>query len=105
MHVDEMMTCADCGKQFAFTAGEQRFYETKGFANKPTRCPECRTARKAMRSNGAPMPTGDGEAPRLREAFSATCGNCGGVAELPFRPRADKPVFCRDCFQSKPTFR
>ncbi len=100
-----MMNCADCGKQFAFTAGEQRFYETKGFANKPTRCPDCRAARKALRSNGAPVAGVAGEPPRPRETFSATCSNCGGAAELPFRPRADKPVFCRACFGSKPSFR
>ena len=30
--------------------------------------------------------------------FKATCSQCGGVAEVPFQPRGDKPVYCRDCF-------
>jgi len=107
VYVDEMLVCADCGRQFAFTAGEQKFYETKGFANKPTRCTECRAAHKALRAQRDPgaSPSGDVGAPRAREMFHATCSNCGGVAEVPFQPRGDKPVFCRDCFQSRPSYR
>jgi CxxC-x17-CxxC domain-containing protein len=98
VYVDEMLNCVDCGHQFVFTSGEQRFYEQKGFQNKPNRCPDCRQARKAMRSNG----TGER---RAREMFTATCSQCGGVAEVPFNPRGDKPVYCRDCFSSRPSHR
>ncbi len=97
MYVDEMLTCVDCGRQFVFSAGEQRFYEQKGFQNKPNRCPDCRAARKAMRASG---PNGGG-GQRTREMFTATCSGCGGVAEVPFNPRGDKPVYCRDCFASR----
>lgn len=31
----------------------------------------------------------------------ATCSDCGNVAEVPFRPTGEKPVFCRDCFGGK----
>jgi len=103
VYVDEMLVCADCGRQFAFTAGEQKFYESKGFANKPTRCVDCRASRKAMRAQNAP--SADAGAPRVREMFQTTCGNCGGAAEVPFQPRGDKPVFCRNCFQSRPAYR
>ena len=107
MYVDEMLNCVDCGRQFVFSAGEQRFYEQKGFQNKPNRCPDCRSARKAMRSqNGGSAGGGGGErAARPREMFQATCSNCGQVAEVPFNPRGDKPVYCRDCFQSRPSYR
>ena len=107
MYVDEMLSCVDCGRQFVFSSGEQRFYEQKGFQNKPNRCPDCRSARKAMRSqNGGGMGGGGGERPaRPREMFQATCSNCGQVAEVPFNPRGDKPVYCRDCFQSRPSYR
>lgn len=30
--------------------------------------------------------------------FKATCAECKNVAEVPFRPTGDKPVFCKDCF-------
>ncbi len=106
MYVDEMLNCVDCGHQFAFTAGEQQFYASKGFQNKPNRCPDCRQARKQMRSSsgGAGGGMGGGGGQR-REMYQATCSQCGGVAEVPFQPRGDKPVYCRDCFQSRPSYR
>ena len=109
MYVDEMLNCVDCGRQFAFTAGEQQFYAQKGFQNKPNRCQDCRQARKAMRSQGGGGGReggyGGGGGGGRREMFQATCSQCGGVAEVPFQPRGDKPVYCRDCFQSKPSYR
>lgn len=42
---DISLKCKDCGKDFIFTEGEQKFYENKKFTN-PTRCPECRKAKK-----------------------------------------------------------
>ena len=37
---DETLVCKECGKEFVFTAGEQKFYKEKGFQNKPQRCKE-----------------------------------------------------------------
>lgn len=45
---DKKLVCKDCGAEFVFTAGEQQFYQEKGFTNEPSRCPECRKARKAQ---------------------------------------------------------
>jgi CxxC-x17-CxxC domain-containing protein len=50
---DKPLTCRDCGREFMFTAGEQEFYAQKGFDNEPTRCPDCRRARKAARNEGS----------------------------------------------------
>jgi len=36
-----------------------------------------------------------------RELFQAKCSNCHTTCEVPFRPSSDRPVFCKDCFQSK----
>ena len=47
---DITLKCKDCGKEFTFTEGEQKFYEEKEFTN-PTRCPECRKARKQQSYN------------------------------------------------------
>ncbi len=105
MYVDETLTCVDCGREFIFSSGEQRFYEQKGFQNKPNRCPDCRQARKAMRASSPGGGGGDRMGGgRPREMFTATCSQCGGVAEVPFNPRGDKPVYCRDCFQTRPSF-
>ena len=43
---DKVLTCCECGNNFVWTAGEQRFYYSKGLAE-PRRCPECRNLRKA----------------------------------------------------------
>lgn len=48
---DKAIQCNDCKVTFAFTAGEQEFYSTKGFTNEPRRCPSCRSKRK-MERNG-----------------------------------------------------
>lgn len=44
---DKTLNCKDCNSAFTFTVGEQQFYSEKGFTNEPTRCPDCRKARKA----------------------------------------------------------
>ena len=46
MFEDKTLVCKDCGEEFVFTAGEQEFYESKGFVNEPQRCKNCRMARK-----------------------------------------------------------
>ena len=37
---------------------------------------------------------------RPREMHDAKCGDCGTDCQVPFKPREDRPVYCRDCFQS-----
>ena len=34
-----------------------------------------------------------------REFFAVTCSRCGNNAQVPFKPRMDKPVYCSDCFR------
>jgi len=106
---DQLLSCVDCGQEFTFTAGEQEFFAQKGFQNKPSRCTDCRRARKAYRSTGAnggafdmPRAAGGGAA---REMFRVTCSECGKEAEVPFQPRGDKPVYCRECFQRQRSYR
>ncbi|HAF31374.1 MAG: zinc-ribbon domain containing protein [Anaerovibrio sp.] len=91
--VDETLTCKDCGKEFIFSAGEQEFYAEKGFENKPVRCRDCRDKRRRSR---------DGEGAReQRQMFTVVCAECGKETEVPFEPKNDRPVYCRDCFQAK----
>ena len=109
---DRPLQCLDCKNEFIFTAGEQEFYDRKGFKEIPKRCKPCRDARKTRRtgseaggSNG--YGNGNGEsngnrAPRgAREMFDATCASCGAPARVPFRPAAGRPVYCRDCYSSR----
>ena len=111
MSADTTLTCRDCGQAFTFTSGEQDFYASRGFTE-PTRCPDCRAARKAERDGssygggyGSSYGGGGGgygsgsRAPR--EMFSATCSSCGKEAQVPFQPSNDKPVYCSECFQQR----
>ena len=87
-YVDETLVCKDCGNEFVFTAGEQRFYAEKGFLNKPKACKACRDAKKNA-----------GKAPR--EYFTAVCADCGGEAKITFQPSNDRPVYCSACFEAR----
>ena len=100
---DKTLTCRDCGATFVFTQSEQDFYAQKGFTNEPTRCPDCRAARKAQRgdtggsySSGGSSRMGAGG---RREMFPAVCSRCGKDTQVPFQPTTGKPVYCSDCFQ------
>jgi len=43
--IDKQLTCLDCGSEFTFTAGEQRYFWAKGLSE-PKRCKPCRMLRK-----------------------------------------------------------
>jgi hypothetical protein len=42
---EKKLTCADCGQEFVFTEGEQRYFWSKGLAE-PKRCKPCRVIRR-----------------------------------------------------------
>ncbi|AFQ44620.1 MULTISPECIES: zinc-ribbon domain containing protein [Desulfosporosinus] len=97
MAQDKYLICRDCSQEFVFSAGEQDFYAEKGFENEPTRCPACRQARKQQSGGGG---RGNFGSRPQREMFPAVCASCGVQTEVPFQPSGEKPVYCRDCFQS-----
>jgi CxxC-x17-CxxC domain-containing protein len=99
---DKTLTCADCGQEFIFSADDQEFYSTRGFSE-PKRCRSCRAMRRNEREGGAGggggMDSGY-RAPRMeREMFDVVCSSCGQPTKVPFQPRGDRPVYCRDCFE------
>src|SRR5437870_8444966 len=115
MSADTTLTCRDCGQAFTFTSGEQEFYASRGFSE-PSRCPDCRAARKAQRdgggssyssygssssygSGGGSYSSGGGRA--AREMFTATCSSCGQSAQVPFQPSSETPVYCSACFEQR----
>lgn len=101
------LRCRDCGRDFVFTTGEQTFYQSRGLMNNPSRCPECRSARKsgagAGDSFGGNSSSSGGGRSRGgdRPMYTATCSSCGRPARVPFQPRGDRPVYCSDCFQQQ----
>jgi CxxC-x17-CxxC domain-containing protein len=109
---DRQLTCRDCGQTFTFTAGEQDFYQQRGYTD-PQRCPSCRAARKAQRGDSGGYSSGGyggggysagggrGYSSGPRQMYPAVCSNCGKETEVPFQPTAGKPVYCRECFQQQ----
>ena len=87
MYQDKTLTCRECGNEFVFTANEQAFYAEKGFQNEPGRCPACRAARRQNRGE--------------RQMYDVVCDGCGQPTQVPFQPRGDRPVYCRECFQKQ----
>ena len=51
MAEDKEITCKDCNQSFTFTAGEQEFFQERGFSE-PIRCKPCRDIRKSQKSDG-----------------------------------------------------
>ena len=122
---DKTIVCVDCGAEFTFTGDEQSRFAERGFTNEPKRCKTCRDARKAQQGGGG----GGGRPPRSggfgggggggggysrgggggggggygapRQMFPAVCASCGQQTEVPFKPSGNRPVYCRDCFQSQ----
>ena len=102
MFTDKTLTCRDCDAPFTFSASEQEFFAEKGFTNEPTRCPSCRAARRNNGSynnnRGGERSYGSGNRGGDRPMYDAVCDSCGVTTKVPFQPRGDKPVYCRDCF-------
>ena len=94
---DRTLTCQDCGQPFTFTVEDQEYHAQKGYTNDPKRCTACRGARRESRNSG-----GSGYASR-REMYPAVCAECGKETEVPFQPRDDRPVYCRDCYSRRST--
>ena len=126
---DKQLKCMECGQDFTYTVAEQELHQSLGYQNEPKRCNPCREAKRQRKGpaaggggggGGGERPRGGGggggggRAPReggggdrgggpAREYFMAICGECGKEAQLPFKPRGDRPVYCSDCFSKRRT--
>jgi CxxC-x17-CxxC domain-containing protein len=100
---DKQLTCVDCGQSFTFSASEQERFAQLGFQNEPKRCPSCRAAKRASGGGGGGGGGGygGGGGGGRREMFSVVCSQCGKPAQVPFKPRGDRPVYCSDCFSQR----
>ncbi len=92
--LDKSICCSDCGDTFAFSAEEKELFKSLGYTNEPKRCPPCRQARKSERYGNGNYSHGT-----RRQMFRATCTDCGKDTEVPFQPRAGRPVYCSDCYR------
>jgi CxxC-x17-CxxC domain-containing protein len=111
---DRELSCKECGAAFVFTVGEQEFYLTKGLRHAPQRCAKCRSGGRAVeaptrravapsakrKSGGARVKKHGGDAGSewaRRQMTDIRCVHCGKMAQVPFSPRGDNPIYCRAC--------
>ena len=121
---DKTLTCVECHQPFAFTARDQEFHASKGFANEPKRCRSCRQARKVQRGDApaeARQPVPRGNAPQRTQPtppvvqaaaaaddgpqnYISICNACGGEAVLTFEPTGNRAVLCSTCYDKVRAF-
>ena len=111
---EQILKCADCGADFPFTEKEQAFFQEKGFAHPPKRCPECRQKRRTEGGprrggpygGGGPRRSGGGGGgmggPRPdRPKYTIVCNSCGQEATVPFEPIPGRAVYCQNCYKDR----
>lgn len=118
-------TCSSCGNAYLIPVAEQQFRQTRNLAL-PETCPECRSLDRSRRNadllalhersridvlavpegrggrsnsgrNGGT--TGRGSNGRS-QMYNTVCSQCGAETQVPFVPRGDRPVYCRDCYNA-----
>jgi CxxC-x17-CxxC domain-containing protein len=103
---DLLLTCSDCGQEFVFTAGEQQFFQERGYSS-PRRCKPCRQAKQGAGGGGGHAPSqsqgGYSASPGGGTSTGTTvvCASCGQTTTVPFEPRGDRPVYCKSCYRPK----
>ncbi len=110
---DLLLMCSDCGQEFVFTAGEQQFFQERGYSS-PRRCKPCRQAKQSSggggggghsaahsHHEGGGYTAGSGAGAGMSSGTTVVCASCGQTTTVPFEPRGDRPVYCKSCYKPK----
>ncbi|MCC7023253.1 MAG: hypothetical protein IT338_10515 [Thermomicrobiales bacterium] len=103
--------CVDCGATFERSPEEVAARRGTGMPPSP-RCPECRVRRREERNarvlealrHGSLRQTqtlAPGPVDAAERLYPAICSGCQRPIRLPFKPRLDRPVFCRFCHDTR----
>jgi CxxC-x17-CxxC domain-containing protein len=90
---DIQLTCSDCGQDFTFTAADQTFFQERVYSPKKV---SMFSLHKHKHDQG-----GSGYRSAPAQGTPVICSGCGQPTTVPFEPRGDRPVFCRDCYQAR----
>jgi CxxC-x17-CxxC domain-containing protein len=98
---DLTLQCSDCGQEFVFTATEQQFFQERGYSS-PKRCKPCRQAKQSAGTYGQ-QDSGytAGYNSGMGTGTTVVCASCGQTTTVPFEPRGDRPVYCKNCYKPK----
>jgi CxxC-x17-CxxC domain-containing protein len=103
--------CVECGAPFEHSPQAINDRRGSGLPVSP-RCPDCRAARREarnarvlkqlregdLRARGSQTAGPDEGAERL---YSADCAECQRPIRVPFKPRLDRPTYCRSCLEAR----
>ena len=122
----ERRICQTCHTEFAFTEAERDFRQANNLPV-PGECPGCRGRKRQARnadlvslyeqSGSREFQESTASAPRAasrrpgrgngravggpRQMYNTVCADCGAETQVPFVPRCDRPVYCRDCYNAR----
>ena len=118
------ITCQTCDTTFLVPAAERQFRQSRNLED-PVTCPDCRVRERTARNaeliamyeqsgsqlftstdtsatrSGSRRDRGAGRANGHRQMYNTVCAQCGSETQVPFVPRGDRPVYCRDCFNAR----
>lgn len=98
---DAALTCRDCGGSFTFSEEERGTFAAAGHLHPPSRCVECRTARKLSQVERGTRTVPPGFRELQQITTNVTCSSCGEPTVVPFAARAGRKVYCSACFQRR----
>ena len=117
-------TCGACSNTFLVPVAEQQFRLERGLPE-PLECPECRARLRSVRNsdlialyergsshtltevvsishrNSGSKEHKGGRSNVVQQRYNTVCAACGAETQVPFVPRGDRPVYCRDCFNAR----
>jgi len=119
-------TCPTCGESFLIPAAERQFRRERGLAD-PQECSDCRRTLRAARNSeliglyqrsdalsfmessvsadrrgrSGPSRPNTHRSNVSQQRYNTVCAACGKETQVPFVPRGDRPVYCRECFNAR----
>lgn len=95
---DKTLLCLECGTEFEHSAESQKRLADRGFYSEPRLCPACRERHRIERAAAATkLPPLQPSRRAPRPLYPAVCAACGKPTQVPFKPAANRAVYCRDC--------
>ena len=94
---DRGLECRDCGGEFVFSAAQQEDYDRRGLQNDPSRCQDCRTAK---REGYTREPRQDGFRDRVlgcKDCRSMFVFSAGQQKDYERRGLLNDPGRCQEC--------
>jgi CxxC-x17-CxxC domain-containing protein len=99
-----LLICRDCKQSFTFSDQERVDFASHGLTHAPSRCQDCRAARKSRQEQTGgflPAPRFRDRRERVGTSTTTTCGACGNSTVVPFVLRNNQVAYCSPCFERR----